>query len=400
MKIVLEVSFIVIPLLAVCAPLLARIVGRWLPVPVIVFELILGILAGPAVLGWVRASPFTEILSNFGLAMLFFVAGSEIDFRSLGGRTGRRALTGWGMSLVAGLALGWLLAPGEPAVFIGVALCSTALGTLLPIMRDVGDLRTPFGASVSAVGAIGEFGPLVAISLFLGGRAVGVSTIILASFVVIAAGGIWYALRGRHGRLHRIVEATLHSSAQFAIRVLILILVALVVLSVVLQLDMLLGAFTAGILWRLLMRNADEASREVVDSKVEAVAFGFLVPIFFVYTGVTFDVEALMSAPWLLIGVPIVALALLIVRGLPSALAAPQGASARDRTAMVFFGATGLPIIVAVTAIGTRAGVLPDGLAAMLVAGGMLSVLLFPLIAVALRRERLDAAVVGAAERL
>ncbi|WP_460772355.1 cation:proton antiporter [Microbacterium sp. GXF7504] len=393
-------DFLLIPLLAVLAPVLTRSVGRWLPIPVVVFELVLGIVAGPAVLGWAQPSGFASTLADVGLAMLFFVAGSEIEFRALSGRTGKRAILGWFLSLLLGLAAGFVIAPGEPAVFIGIALCSTALGTLLPILRDADELRTPFGRTIAATGAVGEFGPLVAISVFLGGRDPGVATVVLAVFLVLTAAAVWYALRGTHGRLHRVITATLHTSGQFAIRVLLLILVALVALSVALELDMLLGAFAAGVIWQLLMRNAREEDREQVESKIEAVAFGFLVPVFFVYTGVTFDLQALLDEPALLLLVPVGALLLLVVRGLPSMLAAPQGSSLRDRSAVALMGATALPIIVAVTAIGVDAEILPAGPAAALVAAGMLSVLLFPLIAMALRRERIDLRTVAAEERL
>lgn len=396
----LDVDFLLIPLLAVLAPLLTRTFGRWLPIPVVVFELLLGMITGPAVLGWVTPSDFAATLADFGLAMLFFVAGAEIEFTVIRGHSGRRAIGGWFLSLALGLAAGWVLSPGEPAVFIGIALCSTAFGTLLPILRDAGELHTPFGRTVAAVGAVGEFAPLVAISVFLGGRDPGLATIVLALFIVLAAGAIWYALRGPHGALHRVMNATLHTSGQFAVRVLLLILAALVVLSVVLDLDMLLGAFAAGVVWQLLMRNAQPADREAVESKVEAVAFGFLVPIFFVYTGVTFDLQALVADPILLVLVPAGALLLLLVRGLPAMLAAPAGATVRDRWSVAFMGATGLPIIVAVTAIGVTADVLPSGPAAALVAAGMLSVLLFPLLAMMIRRERVDAAAAAVDERL
>lgn len=388
----LEPTLLVLPLLAVLAPLLARALGRWVRIPVVVFELALGILVGPAVLGWAVPSAFAQTLADFGLAMLFFVAGTEIEFASFRGRLGRRATLGWVISLAAGVAAGFLLAPTEAAVVIGVALCSTALGALLPILRDAGELRTPFGQAVAAVGAVGEFGPLVAISIFLGGREPGISTVVLVVFALVAALAIWLAFRVPRGAMHTVVSATLHTSGQFAIRVVFLILAALVSLSIVLDLDMLLGAFTAGIIWRLLMRDASPHDRHAVDSKIEGVAFGFLVPVFFLYTGVTFDLQALLDQPILFALVPLGAVALLIIRGLPSVLAAPAGATMRDRLGIALLGATGLPIIVAVTAIGVDEGILTSGQQSVLVAAGMLSVLLFPFLGMALRGERVPAA--------
>lgn len=159
-----------IPALAVLAPLLARLIRPAVRVPIVVFELVLGILAGPAVLGWVQPGAVTSALADLGLAMLFFVAGSEIDFAGLGTRSLGRAALGWVLSLVAGIGVGFLLAPGDGVMVVGIALSSTALGTLMPILRDAGELPTPFGKAVIAIGAVGEFLPLVAISVFLSTR--------------------------------------------------------------------------------------------------------------------------------------------------------------------------------------------------------------------------------------
>ncbi|SFR93819.1 Kef-type K+ transport system, membrane component KefB [Microbacterium sp. cf046] len=384
----LEPTLLVIPLLAVLAPLLTRGLGRWVRIPVVVFELALGILFGPSLLGWAVPSDFVGALSEFGLAMLFFVAGSEIEFTAFRGRTGRFALFGWLISLAIGVGVVWFVYPGEIAIVVGIALCSTALGTILPILRDAGELRTPFGQAIGAIGAVGEFGPLIAISIFLGASNPGIEAVVLVIFAVVAGLAIFLAFKMPRGAMHRVVSGTLHTSGQFAIRVVFLILSALVALSILLDLDMLLGAFAAGVVWRLLMRDADESDRKVVESKVEAVAFGFLVPVFFVYTGVTFDLAALLAQPLLLAVVPLLVVALFVVRGLPSMLAAPVGSSGRERLSVAFLGATGLPIIVAVTAIGVDEGVLSTAGAAVLVGAGMLSVLLFPLIAMTLRGER------------
>jgi Kef-type K+ transport system membrane component KefB len=384
----LEPTLLVIPLLAVLAPLFARSIGRWVRVPIVVFELVLGIIAGPSLLGWAEPSDFVGALSEFGLAMLFFVAGSEIELTAFRGRTGRFAVIGWLISLGLGIGLSWILFPGEVAVVLGIALCSTALGTILPILRDAAELRTPFGHAIGAIGAVGEFGPLIAISLFLGGRELGIETVVLAIFALVTGAAIWLAFRMPRGALHRAVNASLHTSGQFAIRVVFLILAALVALSIVLDLDMLLGAFAAGIVWRLIMRDADESDRKMVESKVEAVAFGFLVPVFFIYTGVTFDLDALLEDPLLFVAVPVVMIAMFVIRGLPSTLAAPVGSTGRDRLAVALLGATGLPIIVAVTAIGVDEDILTTAHASVLVGAGMLSVLLFPLIAMTLRGER------------
>lgn len=380
-------SLLAIAILAVLAPLAARGIGRFVRVPVVVFELALGIVAGPSLLGLIQPGEVVATLSEFGLALLFFVAGTEIQASVLRGRTGQRAWMGWFVSVIAGVAVGWLLVPGETAVIIGIALASTALGTLLPILRDAAELHTPFGKAVTALGTVGEFGPLVAISVFLGGRNPGIATLVLLLFAVVAGFAVWFAMRVPQGRLHEMVSSSLHTSGQFAVRAMFLVIAALVGLSVLLQIDMLLGAFTAGVVWRLAMREAAERDREAVESKIEGIAFGLFVPIFFIYTGVTFDLQALIDDPGLLAYVALALLALLVVRGIPSTIVAAPGATIRERASFLLMGATGLPVIVAVTSIGVSEKIMTTAHAAILVGAGMLSVLIFPLVAMGLRGE-------------
>lgn len=390
-------GLVLIPLLAVAAPLIARGIRPVIRVPIIVFELVLGIVAGPALLGWVQPGAVIEKLSDFGLAMLFFVAGSELDLRAIAGRPLVRASAGWLISVALGIGLGLLLAPGEGAVVIGIALSSTALGTLLPVLRDAHELDTPFGRALSAIGSAGEFLPLIAISVFLSTRTTPVAAAVLLGFVVLAGIAVHIARKAPHGRLHAFVRATLHTSAQFGVRFVILLLAMLVGLSVMLDLDMLLGAFVAGVVWRIIMARAPKKDAEQIESKIEGLAFGLLVPIFFVYTGVTFDLDALLAsaeALWLL---PLFLVALLVIRGSAAQLSAPAGAGVRDRTALGMLAATGLPIIVAVTAIGTDQGMIDAGTASALVGAGMLSVLLFPIIGMTVRGE--SAGIVGARTR-
>lgn len=370
------------------APLLARVVGRVVRVPVVVLEILLGLLVGPAVLGWVGPDDFLAALSSFGLAMLFFLAGNEIDVPGIAGRPLRRAVLGWLVSLVLGLGAGLLLAPSAVAgVYVGIALVSTALGTILPTVRDAGELYTPFGRAVSAVGSAGEFGPLVAISVFLGGRTPGRATVVLLVFLVVAGLAIVLAGRRRHPRMHAAIEATLRTSGQFGVRLVILVLALLVALSAVLDLDMLLGAFAAGLLFRTLVRDASEPILDLLEAKVEAVGYGFLVPVFFVSTGLTFDLDALLASPVALAEVPLFLVLFLVVRGLPASFSVPPGAGVRDRAGLALFGATALPIIVAVTGIGVDQGDLSTATATALVGAGLLSVLVFPLLALAVRGE-------------
>jgi Kef-type K+ transport system membrane component KefB len=379
------VSLLVVSVVAVAAPVLARLARRLSPIPLVVFEILLGIAVGPSALGWASATDYVELLSEFGLAFLFFMAGNEIDVERIRGGPLTRAAAGWVVSLVLGLAVGLLLFKElGPAVIVGIALSTTALGTIMPVLRDAGMLSTRWGNSAIAAGAIGEFGPLLAISLFLSGRRPVEALVVVLVFAAITGAAIVLAGRGRHERLHRLVTATLHTSGQFAVRIALLAIIALVALSIAMGLDMLLGAFAAGVVSRLVLRRANEADRSLVEAKLEGIAFGFFVPIFFIVTGITFDLAALTSSASTLLLMVVFLVALLAVRGGPGTIGAPHGASIRERMALGLFSATGLPLIVAVAAIGVDEGVLAPATEAALVGAGMLSVLIFPIIALGL----------------
>lgn len=384
-------AIVLVPVVAVGASLLASAVGRVAKVPLVVFEILLGLLLGPSILGWIPVSDDVDLLANFGLAFLFFMAGNEIDFAAIRGRPIKRASLGWLVSLAVGITLGVLLAPDPiSGVYIGIALASTALGTLMPMLRDAGELKTPFGLAVIAVGAIGEFGPLVAVSLFLSGRRPLSAALVLIAFAVVSGLAILVVSRGTHIRFHRLIAATLHTSGQFAVRFVVLMIAALVGLSLALGLDMLLGAFAAGVICRMLLAGARKPDAEAVEGKLEAVAFGIFVPIFFINTGIKFDLGALFANPQTLLLLPIFLALLLIVRGVPGSFSAPRASTFADRGALTLMSGTALPIIVAVTDIALKDGALTKGIATALVGAGMLSVLIFPIIALTLRKRSRD----------
>lgn len=381
-------SLVLIMSVAVLAPLIAYAVSRWLAVPLVIFEILLGILIGPDVLGWVHTGEVIDVLSELGLAMLIFLAGYEIQFDRVKGDTLKRSVWAWVAALALGLGIGTLLAHGggfDKGVYVGTALTSTALGAILPVLRDAGDLQSRFGSVMMAVGSVGEFGPIIAMALLLSGRAPGRSAVLLIAFALLTAAAVCWALRPKPPWFSRIIARTLHSSAQFAVRLVVLLLVAMLALSEVLGLDILLGAFAAGLITRLVLHGAAPESSETVLSKVEAMGFGFLVPLFFVVTGIQFDLDALLGGGRVLLLLPVFLLLFLVVRGLPIWLLAPRDLGKRDRSALVLFGSTALPLVVAITTLGVDAGKVEPGEAAALVGAGMVSVLVFPLIGLKLR---------------
>ncbi|MFF4267611.1 cation:proton antiporter [Streptomyces virginiae] len=329
-----------------------------------------------------HSGSLADVLSQLGLAMLIFLAGYEIRFDRVKGDTLKRSVWAWLIALALGLVVGTLLARGGgfgQGVYVGTALTSTALGAVLPILRDTGDLQGRFGSVMTAMGAVGEFGPIIAMSLLLSGRAPAGSAALLVVFALLTAAALFWALRPKPPWLSRVIAKTLHSSAQFAVRLVLLLLVAMLALSEALGLDMLLGAFAAGLITRLVLHGAAPESSETVLSKVEAMGFGFLVPLFFVVTGIEFDLDALLSGGRELL-LPVFLALFLVVRGLPIRLLAPRDLGRYERSALVLFGSTALPLVVAITTLGVEDGMMTPGVAAALVGAGMLSVLVFPLV--------------------
>ncbi|MGW4159079.1 cation:proton antiporter [Streptomyces sp. NPDC004788] len=392
-------TLILIMTVAVLAPLLAYGAGRWLPVPLVIFEILLGIVIGPDVLGWAEPDALVDGLSQLGLTMLIFLAGYEIEFGKVRGDTLRRSVWAWLAALALGLVAGVLLGGGyDKGVFIGVALTSTALGTVLPVLRDAGDLHGRFGSVVMAFGAVGEFGPIIAMALLLSGRKPAESTALLAVFAALTAGAVFWALRPRPPWFSRIIARTLHTSAQFAVRFVFLLLALMLGASQALGLDVLLGAFAAGLITRLLLAGAAPESGPQILEKVEAVGFGFLVPVFFVVTGIEFDLDSLLGGGRTLLLLPLFLALFLVVRGGPVWLLAPRDLGLRDRGALVLYGSTALPLVVAITTIGVDDKALTAGEAAALVGAGMVSVLVFPLLAMRLRAAGEGGPVSGRAE--
>ncbi|MCZ0979698.1 cation:proton antiporter [Streptomyces diastatochromogenes] len=386
-------TLVLIMAIAVLAPLLAYWVGRRLPVPLVIFEILLGILIGPDVLDWARPDALIDGLSQLGLTMLIFLAGYEIEFGKVRGDTLRRSVWAWVIALALGLGTGVLLGGGyTKGVFIGVALTSTALGTVLPVLRDAGDLHGRFGAVVMAFGAVGEFGPIIAMALLLSGRGAAESTALLAVFAALTAGAVLWALRPRPPWFSKVIAKTLHSSGQFAVRFVFLLLALMLGASTALGLDVLLGAFAAGLITRLVLTGAAPDSGPQILEKVEGVGFGFLVPVFFVVTGIEFDLDSLLDGGRTLLLLPVFLLLFLAVRGGPIWFLAPRDLGRRDRGGLVLYGSTALPLVVAITTIGVDDKELTAGEAAALVGAGMLSVLIFPLLALKLRARKGGAA--------
>ena len=386
-------SFLAVVVVAAIAALIVGIGGKRVLVPVVVLELVLGILIGPDVLDIAQDDDFIDFFSSLGLGMLFFFAGYEIDFERIKGAPLKLAIIGWVISLALAYAIGGLLAAAGivlSLLFTGSAMATTAIGTLIPILSDAGEMKTRFGKYLLAAGAVGEFGPILLITLFFSSGNPPEEALILVAFVVIAAIAAVVAVRGVTWSWPAI-ERSMETSAQLPIRVAVVLVFLLAALATDLGLDLLLGGFVAGIITRLALSGHEVT---VLESKLSAVGYGFLIPFFFVVSGIEFKLDALISDPGELFKVPLFLVAFLIIRGVPAMLLYRKILDARDRAALAFFSSTELPLVVAITAIAIDNGEMRGTTAASLIAAAILSTAIFPLVALRLRGDR--AAVGGA----
>jgi Kef-type K+ transport system membrane component KefB len=380
-------SFLAIVVTGAVAGTVAAVAGgRGLFLPVVVLELVFGIVIGPQGLDIAHVNDFTGFFSDLGLGMLFFFAGYEIDIPRIRGQPLRLALFGWAMSLAIAYGLGGALAAAGivvSLVYVGSALATTAIGTLLPILSDTGELNTSFGTYLLAAGAVGEFGPVLLLTLVLSAQSPAHSAVILIAFVALAVAVALGAVRSS-GRTLPLFERTIEKSSQLAVRWIVVLVFALGLLASDLGLDLLLGGFAAGMITRLVLRKHEVPG---FDSKLNAVAFGVFIPFFFVVSGMRLDIDALFASPSGVAKLAVFFVLFLVVRGTPALLLYRDVLPLReDRIALAFFTATQLPLVVAITTLAVQEGHMKSSTAAALVGAGALSTLAGPLHGLRMRR--------------
>jgi Kef-type K+ transport system membrane component KefB len=371
-------TLVVVGLVSALAPLIVAL----LPgprVPQIVLLIIGGIVIGPQ--GFGLADPAVlGLLANIGLGLVFLLAGYELDPAVFLERAGRLALLGWviAVALAAGL-VGVLAAVGFVRAFVPVALglTTTALGTLLPILRDHDLLAGRFGRYVLAAGAVGELLPILGIAIFLGAHSQFVGLVSLASVGLLALVLTLAPRLARGTRLERIMKEGEHSTSQTTLRFSIVLLLFLLAVAARFGLDVVLGAFLAG----MVLRRWAPGDTHSLEEKLEAIGYGFFIPVFFVVSGMNLDVDSIVESPLRLL---VFFALLLLVRGLPSLLVYRRALSMTQRLQMMFITATALPLLVALAEIGLRNGTMLPENAAALVGAGVLSVIVYPTVAVAI----------------
>jgi Kef-type K+ transport system membrane component KefB len=373
-------------LIAAAVAALAPVLVALLPgprIPQVVVLLAGGVLIGPQVLGWADR-PAIDLLANVGLGFLFLLAGYELDLQLFRERPGRVAILAWLVTVaVAAATVGVLAAAGFVRAFVPVALglTTTALGTLLPILRDNDMLGGRFGRYLLAAGAVGELFPIFAIALFLGASN---KFVALASLLAVGVLAVVLSLAPRlvrGNRLEQILAEGEGSTAQTTVRWTVVLLLLLLVIAQEFGLDVVLGAFLAGI----VLRRWAPGDLHALEGKLDAIGYGFFIPLFFVASGMSLDVRSIAEAPLRLV---VFFVLLLVVRGVPALFLYRRDLPAVRRVQLMLLTATALPLLVALAEIGLRNGTMLRENAAALVGAGALSVLVFPMAAVAIERRR------------
>jgi Kef-type K+ transport system membrane component KefB len=382
-----EISFsglVVVAAVALLAPLLLGLAPR-LRLPSVVLEIVAGIVIGPALLGWVETDTVVRVFALFGLAYLLFLAGLEIDFERLRGRSLRVAGIGFVVSFLIALVVGYGLETSgqvENGLIVAIILSATSLGVVVPLLKDAGEAGSPFGQLTIAAASIADFATVILLTLFFSREATGTGAqlLLLAGFVLAAAVAV-AGLLGleRSMRLSAVLVRLQDTTAQIRVRGAFLLLAGFVALAESLGLEVILGAFIAGAILALVDRDA-LMTHPHLRTKLAGAGFGFFIPVFFVSVGLTFDLDALLASAETVLRVPIFLLALLAVRGLP-ALVYRRLIGPRRTVVAGLLQATSLPFIVAASMIGVDLGVISEATSAALIGAGLLSVLIFPLLA-------------------
>ena len=354
----------------------------WLPVPGVVLQVIFGILVGPSVLGWVRIDPPVQVLSTLGLGMLLFLAGLEIDVDRLRSPLSRLAGVAFGFSVALALLIAFLFylaGQASTPVLLAIILMSTSAGLLLPLLKDAGEVTTEFGQLIMTASVIAEIVPILLLSLLFSATAktVGAQLVSFAIFLaLIAAIGLIVFRVRRLRRLDRLLDHLEKRSGQLRLRAALTLALGCGVLAYRFGFASILGAFAAGLLVRVIEFSGREPNRDFL-VKLEGIGFGFLVPIFFISTGVAFQLRALLDHPTALAEVPLFLVALLVVRGAPALLYA-RAVGRRRAAAGGLLQATTLTFVIVAAEAGQETGKLTPATADALVAAGLLSAALFP----------------------
>ena len=390
----MEISFTSLAVVAATgflAPLAIGLVPK-LRLPNVVLEIVLGIVIGPSVLGWAKADEPVQIMALIGLSFLLLIAGLEVDYERFRGRLLEVTGLGFVFSVAIGLAVGFALNVGglvKSPLLIAIMFSATSLGIVIAVLKDADQIETSFGQLVIAGSSIAEVGTIVLLTLFFSGESssLGAKLVLLGLFGVLCVAVVVAVTRLEHSM--RVMEALVRlqdTTAQIRVRGAFVLLAVFVVLASKFGLEAILGAFLAGAILKFIDRD-QAMTHPQFRHKLEAAGFGIFIPFFFVTSGIRYDAGALFGHPSTLARVPLFLAILLAVRGLPALLYRPL-ATSRETAAGALLQSTSVGFFVVASQIGQDMGLISAANAAAVIAAGLLSVILFPVGALALLRQR------------
>ncbi|WP_426458400.1 cation:proton antiporter [Staphylococcus nepalensis] len=378
---------------AVLAPICALITRRY--IPDVIWLLIFGIVIGPYMLSLSKFTESIEILRELGMGFLFLLAGFEVNTSDMRNKQGKQAFITWIICFLFAIGVSLLFTSGEIhiSIVIAIATTSTALGTLLPILKDSGMINSNLGKATITHGAYGELLPIIAMSLLLSTFATWQASIILILFSIVALIVVAIPIRfiRKAPLLGKAILTASNTTMQTTLRMTVFILVTLMLLTAVLKLDIALGAFLAGILLNVILKTFSPKQGEEIAHKVEVVGFSFLIPVFFITSGMNINLLKVLEN-WQLVFIILAFIA--IMRGFVVYLRErftntySNLITGKERIALSLYSATGLPIIVAVTQIAESSNIIQPVISAIMVTSGALTVLIFPLIANIILRQK------------
>ena len=406
------ISLAIVLAAAVIAPLISAVVSRFLRIPIAVLEMSLGLIVGPGVLALVTDRTIIQAIATVGAWFLFYAAGYETDYSAMRGRLLGTATGSWllclALSVGAGIAVATLLLDPTEAttlqsgIFIGAAITSTGLGTILPMMRDADEIDTRVGRAVIASGIVGQFAPLIALAILVGRFATPWAILYHVIYFVVVAGLCWLARKGLPHFASRAQSATLDTGGQFGIRLQLFLCFTAVAIGHVMGVNVAIGAFCAGIISQMLLGKTVPGERKVIDRKLKAVISGIFLPVFFINAGLIFDVRGIIAqgvAAFALI--PLFFIMKLILRGVVGSVTlsrytglssrgtgvVPPGVAWRERASTSLLVGTGLAAVIMIAQLGYEYGAITSVTASALEGAGMMTALIFPTIALNLSQK-------------
>ena len=384
---------LVVVTLAFLVPLVLSSVRGRLAIPIVVGEIVAGMIVGRSGFGWVLPdNGALSLLKELGFVLLMFLSGMEIDFRSLRGIEPQQArhqspwsppslaVLNFGATLVLAGAFAWGLkwigATTDPWM-MGLILSTTALGVVVPILKEAGLSQSLFGQSILLATVIADFVTMFLISVQVAIVSRGLTAEILLVFLLFVA----FFLAARFGSflsriesLQRVIQELSHATAQIKVRAAFSTLLIFVVLAEKLGIEIIVGAFLAGAIVSLLRTPEDRG----LSSQFEAIGFGFFIPIFFIMIGVDFNLPALLSSTGALLSVPLLLIAAITVKVIPG-FVFRLNHTWREALAAGILMCPRLSLIIAAAAIGEKLGVIDESVNAGIVLVAIVTVTASPL---------------------